>query len=236
MEVGMRPMPIGLAVVAALASSLVGASGLGSVASAQPGCGGAAYQEPCDYDSRDEQEGYDEREYPTFTPEESAWLRAWGERETWAGTRLAAEKAVATWWRLPALSSNFYAETGEVWSRNGALVEQVPNEIAGDARYPVAGSVSVSRYSSAEWVTYECDVNYGDAQSGGCVPADRDYDCGELRSWGIASIPVIGEDWMLLDDDGDGWDCEPLVTVLPVPTPNPCDGLVGTVGCFLFGP
>ena len=53
----------------------------------------------------------------------------------------------------------------------------------------------------------------------------------------------MGEDWMLLDDDGDGWGCEPLATVLAAPTPlpvaetgNPCDGLAGTVGCLLFGP
>ena len=56
-------------------------------------------------------------------------------------------------------------------------------------------------------------------------------------------VQFLGEDWMLLDDDGDGWGCEPLATVLAAPTPlpvaetgNPCDGLVGTVGCLLFGP
>ena len=52
---------------------------------------------------------------------------------------------------------------------------------------------------------------------------------------------------MLLDDDWDGVGCEPLVTSFAAPTPMPtpmpivesvnnCDGLVGTVGCFLFGP
>jgi hypothetical protein len=44
-----------------------------------------------------------------------------------------------------------------------------------------------------------CDANYGEALSGGCVPADRDYDCGELHALGIGDIPVIGDDWMRLD-------------------------------------
>jgi hypothetical protein len=231
---------MGLAVVAALGTSLIGPFGLG-VSQSVAQCGGAAWEQECDYP--DDPGDYEEREYPTMTPEDSAALRARMERDAWADTHLAAEKAVATWWRFPALTSNFYAEAGEVWSRNGALVEQVPNEIPRDALYPVAGSVSVSPYSGREWVTYDCDTNYDDAQSGGCVPADRDYDCGELRSWGIASIPVIGDDWMLLDDDGDGWGCEPIVTALAAPTAIPvvgsvnnCDGLVGTVGCFLFGP
>jgi hypothetical protein len=61
---GPRLVLVGLAVIASLAMSLIGASGLGSVASAQPGCGGAAYQEPCHYDSRDEPQGGEGREYP----------------------------------------------------------------------------------------------------------------------------------------------------------------------------
>ena len=132
------------------------------------------------------------------------------------GCSLAAEKEVATWWRLAVTSTNaligFYPELLEqgLERREGVLVEQVPNGITGDALYPVTGRVTVSQYSGAEWVYYDCDTNYGDAQSGGCVPADRDYDCGELRSWGIASIPVIGEDGMLLDDDGDRIGCEPV--------------------------
>ena len=46
---------------------------------------------------------------------------------------------------------------------------------------------------------------------------------------------------MLLDDDGDGWACEPLVVAAPVAqaeTPsqenvNQCDGVVGMLGCLL---
>jgi hypothetical protein len=87
-------------------------------------------------------------------------------------------------------------------------------------------------------ISYVCDVNYWDAQSGGCVPADRDYDSDELRAWGIVNIrvvkivppesgglegalgsviellpwteetPVVEPDWMLLDDDHDGMGCE----------------------------
>ena len=242
----MRPVLTGLAIGASLATSLIGVSDLGSIASAQP-CGGR-YEEDCDYDSRDEPPPPDEREYPTMTPEEEYHQDLSRERDAWADAHLAAEKAVATWWRFAVTSTN--AMIGlhpellelELDRREGALVEQVPNGIPGDAVYPVNGRVSVSQYSGAEWIYYECDTNYGDALSGGCVPADRDYDCGELRSWGIANIPVIGGDWMLLDDDGDGWGCDPVVTVLAAPTPvpavettNPCDGLVGTLGCFLFG-
>jgi hypothetical protein len=94
---------------------------------------------------------------------------------------------------------------------------------------------SFAGWSAQDFIEYDCDPNYDDAQSGGCVPADRDYDCGELRSWGIANIPVIGEDWMLLDDDGDGLGCEPIVepvTLTPEPTKQ-CDGILGMLGCFL---
>ena len=89
------------------------------------------------------------------------------------------------------------------------------------------------------------------------MPSDRDYDCFELRSWGIVNIPIrdttifVGEDWMLLDDDHDGIGCEvepvndsnvvqtaqTALAVVPTPEPpDPCDGLVGNLGCFLFGP
>jgi hypothetical protein len=57
-------------------------------------------------------------------------------------------------------------------------------------------------------VFYPCDPNYENARSGGCVPDNHDYDCPELRSWGIANIPVSGRDWMFLDDDGNGIGCE----------------------------
>jgi hypothetical protein len=183
-EDGMRPVVIGLAVVAVLTSSLIGASGFGSVASAQPGCGGAAYQEPCDYDSMDEQEPPDDRwadeaeEY-----EESQQYARANEANEWAERYLATELAVATHWRSP-----FVVHDSETGKRQGELESM---------------STPVQRYR------FDCDPNYVDAYSGGCVPADRDYDCWELRSWGIASIGVI-QDWMLLDDDGDGVGCEPV--------------------------
>jgi hypothetical protein len=122
--------------------------------------------------------------------------------------------------------------------REGALTELAPYGTNRDDPYPIIG-----RHDSMtlfQMVYYECDENYGDAQSGGCVPADRDYDCSELRSWGIASIPVQGEDWMLLDDDGDGWGCEPIVVeqAAPVAVPtaesaDPCEGVLGMLGCLL---
>jgi hypothetical protein len=43
-----------------------------------------------------------------------------------------------------------------------------------------------------------CDPNYAPTAAG-CVPADRDYDCGELHARGIGDIPVIGTDWQRLD-------------------------------------
>jgi hypothetical protein len=83
-------------------------------------------------------------------------------------------------------------ETGQ---REGALVEYLRT-------FPLPDG------PRSERVEYVCDPNYDDALSGGCVPVDRDYDCSELRSWGIANIPVIGEDWMLLDEDYDRVGCE----------------------------
>ena len=147
--------------------------------------------------------------------------------DAWAEEHLAAEEAVAAWWRL------ILPLDTEQLDRRGALQEVVPNGILGDALYPVNGRVG--SFPSGEIVEYACDANYDDAQSGGCVPADRDYDCGELRSWGIANIPVIGEDWMLLDDDGDGLGCEPIVEPV-APTPEAtkqCEGILGTLGCLL---
>ena len=60
-----------------------------------------------------------------------------------------------------------------------------------------AGLTAVSRAEGAG--AYPCDENYGPPASGGCVPADRDYDCRELHEMGIGDIPVIGADWMRLD-------------------------------------
>jgi hypothetical protein len=147
---------------------------------------------------------------------------------------LAAEKAVATWWRRTLTETS--DESGQ---RTGTLIQYPRVTFTPDG-------------PRNEVIEYECDPNYEDALTGGCVPADRDYDCEELRSWGIAQMLVIGDDWMLLDDDHDGVGCEveprdysnvvrtaQAVVPTPEPTPetdNPCDGLVGTLGCFLFGP
>lgn len=134
-------------------------------------------------------------------------------RDEWADTYLAAEKAVAVYWRLPI--ARYDCESGK---RIGHL-----KEVA----------------TPGETIRYVCDGNYGNAESGGCVPADRDYDCDELRAWGLVNIPVhknvvppepggiVGaaanviallpggapdpvadRDWMLLDDDHDGLGCE----------------------------
>jgi hypothetical protein len=152
-------------------------------------------------------------------------------RDELADEYLAAEKAVRTWWRwaLTEISD----ESGQ---RMGTLTQHplIPPSPDGPRN---------------EVIEYECDPNYDDALTGGCVPADRDYDCEELRSWGIAQIPVIGDDWMLLDDDHDGMGCEveprdysnvvrmaQVVVPTPEPTPeadNPCDGLVGMLGCLI---
>ena len=199
----MRRVLLGLAVVASLATSLIGPSGLGSTPAV-------------------------------------AEFAASREQNAWADAHLAAEKAAASWWRSGGLGYDPWS--GE--RNQGVLVEQVLNGIPGDAVYPVPGHgwSMETLDGTPEVVWYVCDANYDHALSGGCVPADRDYDCGELRSWGIASIPVVGEDWMLLDDNGDGWGCEPVVTV-PAAQPavliaepaNPCDGVVGMLGCLLPG-
>jgi hypothetical protein len=223
---------MGLAMVASLAMSLIGVSVPNGIPSVAAQC---AFLEDCDYDAMEGRraargEGADEtQDYPTPTP----WELEERRQNAFVDAHLAAEKAVATWWRCCFLNLDVY----EIESRGGALKEMVPNGIPGDALYPISGRVSNS--SGTEFVHYDCDPNYGDAQSGGCVPADRDYDCAELRSWGIAGIPVIGEDWMLLDDDGDGQGCEPLITVQAAqtvaPTAEPtkqCEGILGMLGCL----
>jgi hypothetical protein len=116
--------------------------------------------------------------------------------DEWADTYLAAEKAVAVYWRDAWVDQD--AKSGR---RTGRL-----------------------RTPDGQVISYTCDINYRDAGSGGCVPADRDYDCDELRSWGIVNIrvrtpvsnprpvvtppPGLRGDWMLLDDDHDGLACE----------------------------
>jgi hypothetical protein len=243
----MRPVLIGLAVVASIATSLIGPSGLGGVPTVAQ-CGGPM-EDDCDENLRGEDPQDVDEQYERLPedPEEEAEFALRVQRNAWADAHLAAEQAVATWWRNPITYPDRDQISDTEWReyRVGVLWEQNPNGIPGDAMYPVNGFGSSAETLDGipEFVRYECDPNYGDAQSGGCVPGERDYDCGKLRSWGIASIPVIGEDWMLLDDDGDGLGCEPIVAVLAAPTPmpiaetdNPCDGLVGTLGCFLFGP
>lgn len=172
------------------------------------------------YDSQyDEQQ---EREYQNrrYEAAEAA--------DDWADTYLAAEKAVAVFWRDAFVHRD--TMNGKRTGRLGTPEGQIPS--------------------------YACDPNYEDAQSGGCVPADRDYDCWELRSWGIVNIPIlnypyptlpshIGDDWMLLDDDHDGMGCEvepvndgaavqTAQAVTPSPeSPDQCDGVVGMLGCLL---
>jgi hypothetical protein len=61
-----------------------------------------------------------------------------------------------------------------------------------------------------DWTTpaYGCDWNYATTRRG-CVPDQPgDYDCPDLRALGLSDIRVIGDDWMLLDEDGDGFGCE----------------------------
>ncbi|MCA9878173.1 MAG: hypothetical protein KC442_10335 [Thermomicrobiales bacterium] len=221
-----------IAVVASLVTSPIGALDARAIPAAAD-CGGR-YQEDCGFDSKEEQGRLEERVYPTPTDEEIQERRLQRQRDTWADTHLAAERAVATWWR--GRGPGYDPVSGR--RGRGVLVEQVPGGRSGDA-LDFARREPLDR----EFIYYECDPNYDDAESGGCVPSDRDYDCSELRAWGIASIPVIGEDWMLLDDDGDGWGCEPIRTtqagqaVVPTHEPgNQCDGVVGRLGCFLSGP
>jgi hypothetical protein len=66
----------------------------------------------------------------------------------------------------------------------------------------------------ADWTSpaYGCDWNYATTRTG-CVPAEQgDYDCFDLRAMGLKDIRVIGDDWMLLDEDGDGFGCEFIAT------------------------
>jgi hypothetical protein len=114
-----------------------------------------AMEVECDYDSRDEQERYEEREYPTFTPEERAASRARRERDAWADAHLAAEKAVATWWRLPALISNYYADYADddELVRGGALMEQNPAGTLEDAPYLVGGTYSTIQEDGTRTIT-----------------------------------------------------------------------------------
>jgi hypothetical protein len=62
-----------------------------------------------------------------------------------------------------------------------------------------------------DWTSpaYGCDWNYGTTWTGGCVPDQQgDLDCPDLRAMELGNVRVIGDDWMLLDEDGDGFGCE----------------------------
>jgi hypothetical protein len=62
----------------------------------------------------------------------------------------------------------------------------------------LASAALVGTTSPAPVAAQSCDPNYG-ITAGGCVPGDRDYDCGELHARSIGDIPVIGSDWQRLD-------------------------------------
>jgi hypothetical protein len=163
-------------------------SGLGGIP-ALAACGGI-YEQECDDPQdgdREDYPDYSEQEPPDEVIEEQRFIY---QRDKWADEYLAAEKAVAKWWRWPLVEIS--DGSGQ---RMGTLFQ-----------HPRVTPTPNGPHN--EYVEYVCDPNYDHAQSGGCVPADRDYDCWELRSWGIANIGVIGEDWMLLDEDFDGVGCE----------------------------
>jgi hypothetical protein len=60
------------------------------------------------------------------------------------------------------------------------------------------GGLFVGGLAAIPAVAQSCDPNYAPVAAG-CVPADRDYDCPELKDRGIGDIPVIGTDWQRLD-------------------------------------
>lgn len=195
----MRPVLVGMAVVAALAMSLVGAN-------ADEDCGDGLFQRPClspeEESERADKAAETERIIEVHEQEDreirADAAEADAETDAWADTYLAAEKAVAVYWRDVRVDHDFGSakRTGRLGTPDG------------------------------QFISYTCDDNYEDARSGGCVPADRDYDCGELQSWGIVNIPVrppipiadqlwfartsteLRGDWMLLDDEHDGIGCE----------------------------
>jgi hypothetical protein len=169
---------MGLAVVASLATSLTGAS-------TESECGGL-FQMSC-YEL--EQVKWEEAKRRYYEANESLRgepLGPVGRANQWANEHLAVERAEAVWWRDALVD---HLSDG---SRIGWLLHLPTWEHGSDHKD----------------FYYPCDTHYGDALSGGCVPDSRDFDCPELRSWGIVNIPVIGEDWMLLDDDGNGAGCD----------------------------
>src|SRR5215217_5177810 len=62
----------------------------------------------------------------------------------------------------------------------------------------LGGALFAGNASPTPVAAQGCDPNYAPT-SAGCVPGDRDYDCGELHAMGIGDIPVIGNDWQRLD-------------------------------------
>jgi hypothetical protein len=186
----MRHLTAGLLVLVALGASL-------APARAEDGCGGW-FQPSCREverarKEREEQNSLIEKENERAEQEylNSLYDAAYAADE-WADTYLAAEKAAATYWRNAFVNRD--PKTGK---RIGTLEST----------------------TTSEMVRYMCESLYNDALSGGCVPDDRDYDCDELRAWGIVNIPVVKSrpgvfipsqvvDWMQLDEDGDGIACE----------------------------
>src|SRR5687767_3227741 len=114
----MRPVLVGLAVVATLTTSLFGGFSLGGIPSAAA-CGGL-YEQEC-VDPQDgaweENPDYSERDIPYEDIEESRLI---SKRDKLADEYLAAEKSVATWWRWPIV-----AISDESGLREGTL-EQYP--------------------------------------------------------------------------------------------------------------
>lgn len=188
---GMRQLVVALLVFVALGASL-------APARAEDDCGGW-FQPSCRELERARAEQAEEDSYNDYLNEraeqdyQDSLYEAAYTAEEWADTYLSAEKAAATYWRNAYVNRD--SATGK---RIGTLESTTTSEI----------------------VRYPCESLYNDALSGGCVPEDRDYDCDELRAWGIVNIPVVKSsqsggyipsmlvDWMHLDEDDDGIGCD----------------------------
>ena len=166
---------LGLAIVASLAMSLIGPSGLGGIPSVAA-CGGAWWEEECDYDSRDYEEPYvDPRQEQADEQAEDEAQEQALERALCAGAQQPCSLDILRCGESPDICS-----------------------------FDASGNI-------LDGPAYGCDWNYATHPTG-CVPEGfGDYDCDQLLLTGLSNIRVIGEDWMLLDDDGDGVGCEPEV-------------------------